>query len=94
MKISKVSIPAIAVAAALFAGSAAAIVPQGDLNSAVQSAVSPVANIQVTVNGNVATITGYSPKHQDTQAATQAALQIQGVESVVNHMFRSHAGGA
>lgn len=93
MNVIKIAIPAIAIAAALTTAPASAIVQKNDLNSAVQSAVSPVAEVQVNESGGVATITGHSPYFNDSQAATQAALQIDGIESVINRMFKSHSGG-
>lgn len=70
-------------------GSAAAMTTQQDLFSDVQAAVGSESNVQVVLNGDVATLTGYVADGSDLQAAAHAAKEA-GAEKVINLITQSN----
>ncbi len=70
------------VSATAFAAPAMAV-SSGNVYQDVQSAVSGSGQIGVTVDGNTATLFGYSEK-TDALAAERAALNAPGIDQVIN----------
>ena len=87
----KTSIKTLAAALVIFgmAGSASAMTKQQDVFSGVQSALSSGSNVTVTLNGDVATLSGYVESGFDRQAASNAALKA-GASDVINLITQSN----
>ncbi len=81
----KTSIKSLAAAVAMFGmiGSASAMVTQQDVFSSVQSAIGSGGNVNVAVNGDVATLSGHVTDGYDKYAAVRAAEKA-GAEKVIN----------
>ncbi|MBX2882383.1 MAG: BON domain-containing protein [Granulosicoccus sp.] len=81
----KTSIKTIAAALVIFgmAGTASAMTLQQDVFSSVQSAAGANANVSVSVNGDVATLSGYVEDFGAKNAAVRAAKDA-GAERVIN----------
>ena len=86
----KTSIKTIAAALVLLGmvGSASAMTKQQDVFSGVQAAIGSGSNVQVTLNGDVATLSGYA-EGVDRKIAANAALKS-GAGKVVNLITQSN----
>jgi len=78
----KTALTAFALSAAI-AGPAAANVGTQTINAEVRSAITS-GNVNVVVNEGVATLFGWVEDHQAEQAAKQAALSFDNVDSIVD----------
>ncbi len=73
---------------ALIAGPAAAMVSP-DLETDVLSAAGAGSNVNVIVDGDTVTLTGYVEDAYSLTAIEQAA-DVEGVETVINNVFRTN----
>jgi len=80
----KTALTALALTAAI-AGPAAANVGTQAINAEVRSAISG-GNVNVVVENGVATLFGWVEDHQAEQAAKQAALSFDSVDSIVDRI--------
>lgn len=83
----KTSIKTIATAialTALMAGPAAAMVSKGDVTQDVLSAAGAGSNVFVSVENDVATLTGYFESATDKATAIQAAKANVGIDRVID----------
>ncbi len=87
----KTSIKTLAAALVVFgmAGSASAMTKQQDVFSGVQAAAGSGSNVSVTLNGDVATLSGYVETGSDRHAAKNAALKA-GASEVINLITQSN----
>lgn len=84
MKTSIKTIVATIALTALMAGPAAAMVSKGDVTRNVLSAAGPGSNIFISVDNDVATLTGYFESRADKSAAFQAAKSHVGIDRVID----------
>jgi len=80
------------IASALFAmatAPASAIVSK-DLKADVLSALGSGSNVRVHVVGDTVTLSGYAEDSYSVAAAGRAALATEGVERVVNNVFKTN----
>jgi len=87
MKLSHIALT-IALATAV-AGPAAAMVSANDVTGSINQAVTS-GNVHVVVDGSEATLFGWVDDAHSKQAAAQAALSLNGIDSVRNRIFESH----
>ncbi len=89
----KLSMKTAAIALALL-GSAAttahANIGQGYFNSAISSAYSGNGNVNVFVDGNTATLSGWIEDSQSRAQVLSAAAMLPGVDTVKGHIFVSN----
>ena len=84
MKTSIKSIAASIALTALMAGPAAAMVFKGDVTQDVLSAAGAGSNVFVSVEDDVATLTGYFESSSDRYSAIQAAKANVGIDRVID----------
>ena len=87
----KTSIKTLATAVVFFGmvGSASAMTTQQDVFSSVQAAIGAGSNVNVTLRGDVATLSGYVDDGIDRRAAANAALKA-GAGNVINLITQSN----
>jgi len=86
MKFSNI---ALAAAFALTLSGPAAAISSADIAADLSSTIT-AGNVHVTVDGNEATLFGWVEDSHSKQAAAQAALAIDGIDSVRNRIFTSN----
>jgi len=89
----KTSIKTIAAAIALtafVAGPASAMVPQGELNRDIRSALGGDSNVTAIVKGNTVTLHGYFADAGDKNNALRVAKKGAGIDRVINNAFQSN----
>jgi len=84
MKTSIKTLAATIALTALMAGPAAAMVSKGELTRDVHSAIGAGSNVFVSVDDNVATLTGYFEDAGDKYSAIQAAKSNAGIDQVID----------
>jgi len=90
MKTSIKTLAAAIALTALAAGPASAMVPQGQLNQAINSQLGSDSNVTAFVAGDTVTITGYFGDASDQNRALQVAKQAAGIDRVINHAFQTN----
>ncbi len=89
----KLSIKTVAITFALL-GSVASVahanIGQGYINSAIQSAYSGNGNVNVFVNGDTATLSGWTEDSHSRAQVFAAAQMLPGVENVQGQVFVSN----
>ncbi len=89
----KLSIKTIAITFALLGSTATvahANIGQGYIDSAIRSAHSGSGNVNVFVNGNTATLSGWIEDSQSRAQVLAAAHKLPGVDTVNGHIFVSN----
>jgi len=90
MKTSIKSIAAAIALSAFVAGPAVAMVPHGELNRDIASALGGDSNVTATVNGDTVTLRGYFADAGDKNNAIRVAKNGVGIDRVINFAFQSN----
>jgi len=90
MKTSIKSIASAIALTALAAGPAAAMVPQGELNRDIASALGGDSNVTATVKGDTVTLHGYFADAGDKNNAIRVAQKGAGIDRVINFAFQAN----